>query len=145
LKRRPFATSGTTSKEANGYDAPSMQTLGVDGYFPEPVIATFQQVGKYKLPLGSVSNQNNGGVLRRDGVGDLNSRPNVYMPQWSAPSRGTVVNQTGGMVLVPLNSYEASQAPANAFVANADQASLLAQFMASRSPRYAGLSSMSGE
>lgn len=145
MKLRRFAASGTRTDDARGYDAPSEQTLGIDGYYAEPVIAPFQQVGLYKLPLGSVSNQNNPGVLRHDGVESLNARPNVYMPIWAAPTRGAVVNQTGGMVVVPINSYAADQVQANSISPNADQSSLIAQFLASRSPRYAGLSSLSGD
>lgn len=139
--RRRNAVSGTDTEDAQGYDAASYQLLAVDGYYPEPVIATFQQVGKYRLPLASVSNQNNPGLLRKDGVGDLDSRPNVYMPIWSAPSRGAVVNQVGGMVTPPLNSYAAGFQQSNQFSANADEA----QFVGSLSPRYAGMSALSGE
>jgi hypothetical protein len=115
-----------------------MQTISIDGYEPEPVIAHWVQVGKYKLPLASVSNQNDGGLLRRDFVGDLNSGPNVFMPQWSAPTRGAVVNQTGGMVVAPINSYSAGQTQANPITVNADQASLIASFLASQNPRSSG-------
>jgi len=109
------------------------------------VIATWQQVGFYRLPLASVANQNNGGMLRNDGVNDLSSSPNVYMPIWGAPSNGKSVNQVGGRVQVPMSSYVAGQVTANAFVANADQTSLVAQFIQSKSPRYSGLSSNAGE
>ena len=138
MKFHPLASSGTPSEADNGYDAPSMQTISVDGYLAEPVIAPWQQVGKYKLPLGSVSNQNDGGPLRRDFVGDLYSGMNVFMPQWSAPSRGAVVNQTGGMINVPVSSYAAAQNQANPITVNADQASLANAFVMSQSPRYAG-------
>jgi hypothetical protein len=139
-------SSALTVDDAQGYDAASYQELGVDGYVSEPVVATFQQVGKYKLPLASVFNQNNGGLLRKDGVGDLDSRPNVYMPQWSAPSNGASVNQVGGMVQNPMASYLSNGVPqANSFTANADQAAAVAQFMNSRSPRYAGFSALSGD
>jgi hypothetical protein len=132
-----------TVDDDTGYDAASYQRLGVDGYTPEPVVAGYQQVGKYKLPLASVFNQNNGGMLRKDGVGDLDSRPNVYMPQWSAPSNGASVNQTGGMVQSPMSSYLSGQLPqANGFSPNADQ-SQLASFLQSRSPRFAGFSALS--
>lgn len=144
MKFLPLATSGTPSGLDNGYDAPSMQTLGIDGYFPEQVIADFQQIGIYKLPLASVSNQNNGGILRRDFVGQLRNGPNVFMPIWSAPTRGAVVNQTGGMVVLPLNAYTSSQARANSFSANADQAQLSAAFVASQNPRYVGTLSTAG-
>lgn len=137
---RSLATSGRASKDDNGYDAPSEQTLSIDGYEPEAVIADYQQVGKYKLPLGSVFNQNNPGVLRRDFVGSLKSGMNVdvAVTLYGAPSRGAVVNQTGGMVLVPVSSYAAGQSQANPITVNADQSSLLAKFIASQSPRYAG-------
>jgi hypothetical protein len=121
-----------------------MQGLGVDGYYPEQVIADWQQIGIYKLPLGSVSNQNNPGVLRRDFVGNLYNGPNVYMPIWSAPTRGAVVNQTGGMVVVPMAAYTSGQFQANPITVNADQASIAAQFVASQSPRYVGTFSQSG-
>ena len=137
MRFRPLAQLGP-SEQDNGYDAPSMQTISIDGYEPEPVIPAFWQVGKYKLPLGSVSNQNNPGLLRRDFVGDLNSNPNVFMPQWGAPTRGAVVNQTGGMVNVPMSSYSAGQTQANPITVNADQSSLIASFLKSQSPRYAG-------
>lgn len=140
----PLASHGTPSEQDNGYDAASMQTLGIDGYFPEPVIADFQQIGRYRLPLASVYGQNNGGVLRRDFVGALKNGPNVYMPIWSAPQRGAAVNQTGGMVVLPLNAYVSGQARANAFSANADQAQLEAAFINSQSPRYTGGLSQSG-
>lgn len=143
MRLKPLATSGTAAAEANGYDAPSMQTLGVDGYFPEGVIADWQQVGIYRLPLASVSNQNNGGVLRRDFVGSLYSGMNVYMPVWSAPTRGYSVNQTGGMVVDPIPSYMAGQVRANPFSANADQAQISSAFVASQSPRYTGGLSLS--
>lgn len=138
MRFRPFASHGTPSAEDNGYDEPSHQTISIDGYEPEPVIASWQQVGKYKLPLASVSNQNNPGLLRRDGVEGLYSGPNVFMPQWGAPTRGAAVNQTGGMVVVPMSSYTAGQTLANPITVNADQTALLASFMASQSPRYAG-------
>jgi hypothetical protein len=144
VRRRPLATSGTPAPEDNGYDAPSMQGLGVDGYTPLPEIAPWQQVGYYKLPLASVSNQNDGGVLRRDFVGDLYSGMNVYMPQWSAPERGAVVNQTGGMVVIPVASYTAAQNQANPINVNADQTAIAAAFMMSQSPRYVGSMSSSG-
>lgn len=140
MKFKPFASSGTPSEEDNGYDAPSMQTLGVDGYVPYPVIPHSQQNAIYRLPLASVYNQNNGGVLRKDFVGDLYSGMNSYMPYWNAPSRGTAVNQTGGMISVPMSSYASGQYIANPITANADQSSLVAQFIAARSPRYAGAS-----
>lgn len=144
MKFLPFASSGTPSNSDNGYDAPSMQGLGVDGYIAEQVIADWQQIGIYKLPLGSVSNQNNGGILRKDFVGQLRNGPNVYMPIWSAPSRGAVVNQTGGMVVLPLNSYASSQGRANPFNANADQAQLAGAFVATQNPRFVGNYSQSG-
>lgn len=142
---RRHAVSGTDTEDAQGYDAASYQHLGIDGYTPEPVIPTFQQAGKYRLPLASVSNQNNGGLRRNDVVGDLDNGPNVYMPIWSAPSRGAVVNLVGGRAENPMNSYAAGQQQANQFSANADQASALAQFLNSKSPRYAGMSALSGE
>jgi hypothetical protein len=117
-----------------------MQTIAIDGYEPEPVIATWTQVGKYRLPLASVSNQNDGGVLRKDFVGQLSSSPNVDVSQtiWGAPTRGAVVNQTGGMVVIPVSSYSAGQTMANPITVNADQSSLLAKFLDSQSPRYNG-------
>jgi len=130
--------------EDQGYDAASYQHLAIDGYYPEPVISAPQQTGLYRLPLASVSNQNNPGMLRKDGVGDLDSRPNVYMPIWSAPGGGRSVNQVGGMVENPMSSYAAGQ-QSNAFSANADETFAIAQFMNSRSPRYAGMSALSGE
>lgn len=145
MRRRPNAVSGTDTADAQGYDAASYQHLAIDGYYSEPVVATFQQVGRYRLPLASVSNQNNGGMLLHDGVGDLDSRPNVFMPIWSAPGGGRSVNQTGGMVQNPMGSYNAGQQQANAFSANADETSAIAQFLNSRSPRYAGMSALSGE
>lgn len=138
MRLLPFAVAGTPSREDNGFDVASHQTISIDGYEPEPVIATFQQVGKYRLPLGSVSNQNNPGLLRRDFVGSLYNGPNVYMPIWGAPTRGAVVNQTGGAIAIPVSSYAAGQAQANPITVNADQASLLNQFVASQSPRYSG-------
>jgi len=142
----PLAVSGTPSHDDNGFDVASYQTLGVDGYVAEPVIAHWQQIGKYRLPLASVFGQNNGGVLRRDVVGDLSSRPNVHMPIWNAPSNGSSFNQTGGMISVPMSSYTAGQNLANPINANADQSSLVAKFVASQSPRYtANLSTAGGE
>ena len=140
MRWRPLATSGRASQEDNGYDEPSHQTLSVDGYEPEAVIADYQQIGKYKLPLGSVFNQNNPGLLRRDFVGNLKNGMNVDVSTtlFSAPTRGSVVNQTGGMVLVPVSSYSAGQSQANPISVNADQSSMLAKFIASQSPRYAG-------
>jgi hypothetical protein len=132
------------SVQDNGFDVASYQTLAVDGYVAEPVIAHWQQVGKYRLPLASVYGQNNGGVLRRDFVGELSSRPNNYMPQWSAPSRGSSVNQTGGMINVPMSSYTAGQSVSNPITVNADQASMISRFISSKSPTYAGGLSTSG-
>jgi hypothetical protein len=145
VRFRPFATHGTPSEQDNGYDVTSHQLLGIDGYEPEAVIADWQQVGKYKLPLASVYGQNNGGILRRDFVGSLKSGANVdvSVSRWGAPSRGSAVNQTGGMIVVPVSSYTAGQTQANPITVNADQSSLLAQFMASRSPRFAGDFAMS--
>jgi len=131
--------------ETQGYDAASYQTIAVDGYYAEPVVATFQQVGIFRLPNASVSNQNDGGLLRKDGVGDLSSAPNVYMPQWSAPSRGASYNQTAGAAVPPVNSFVAGNVQANTFGANADASSAIANFLAQKSPRYAGLSVLSGE
>jgi hypothetical protein len=144
MKRRPLAVSGTPSPEANGYDAPSMQTISIDGYTPEPVIASWQQVGKYKLPLASVSNQNDGGILLHDGVENLYSGMNTYMPQWGAPSNGRSYNQTGGMISIPMSSYTAGQYEANPITVNADQASAANAFIMSQSPRYVGSMSSSG-
>jgi hypothetical protein len=142
--RRNHAATGVT-EDAQGYDVTSHQTLGVDGYVPFPVIADFQQVGEYRLPLASIFKRNNPGMLRHDGVEDLSSSPNVYMPQWSAPSNGRSVNQTGGLVVNPMNSFDAGQQQANTFSANADQATVIAQFLNSRSPRYASMSALSGD
>lgn len=130
--------------EDNGYDVASYQRLGVDGYTPYDVVPKWYQVGKYRLPLASVYGQNNPGVLRRDFVGDLSSHPNVYMPIWNAPSNGQSYNKTGGMVNIPMSSYTAGQTQVNAFSANADQNSMLAQFIASKSPTYTGTLSQSG-
>ena len=115
--------------ETQGYDAASYQTIAVDGYYAEPVVATFQQVGIFRLPNASVSNQNDGGLLR----------------QWSAPSRGASYNQTAGAAVPPVNSFVAGNVQANTFGANADASSAIANFLAQKSPRYAGLSVLSGE
>ena len=131
--------------ETQGYDAASYQTIAVDGYYAYPVIAGYQQVGEFRLPNASVYNQNDGGILRKDGVGDLSSLPNVYMPQWSAPSRGSSYNQTAGAAVPPINSYMAGNQQANGFNANADQADAISQFLAQKSPRYAGVSVLSGD
>lgn len=138
-------SSTLSVNDDGGYDAASYQHLGIDGYYPYPVVASFEQVGEYRLPLASVSKKNNPGMLRKDGVGDLDSRPNNYMPQWSAPSNGRSVNQTGGMAQNPMGSYQAGQQQANAFSANADETSAIGHFVGSLSPRYAGLSALSGE
>lgn len=125
------------SGKDNGYDVASYMPLGVDGYVAEPVIAHFQQIGKYRLPLMSPSRGKI--VLRRDFVGDLNSRPNVYMPQWSAPARGKMVTQVGGMVQQPMASYNAGMVNVNQFIANSDLSqTAAASFIAQKSARYTG-------
>lgn len=141
MRLRRFAASGTETSDREPANAASYQGVAVDGYVPEPVIAPYQQVGIYRLPLASVAKQNNPGMLRHDGVESLDSTPNVYMPIWSAPMRGAAVNQVGGMVIEPINSYDAQQVQSNQFSANADTAA----FIASLSPRYAGMSALSGE
>lgn len=145
MRFRPQAISGRPSHDDNGYDALSYQTLGIDGYYAEPVVAPWQQVGIYKLPLASVSNKNNGGILRHDGVENLNSEMNVDITGtiWGAPTRGAVVNQTGGMVNLPMSSYMAGQYQANPITVNADQASVLNRFMSSLSPRSNGIMALS--
>lgn len=125
-------------------NAPSMQTVSIDGYNPEPVVATFEQAGIYRLPLASVYGQNSSGPLRNDVVGQISSRPNVYMPQWGAPTRNPAVVQTGGAVQTPISPYNAQLLNVNAFIANADMNSTVAQsFLASLSPRNSGAPSYS--
>lgn len=139
-----FRPTGAQTKDESGYDAASYQHLGIDGYFPYPVVAPWEQVGEYRLPLASVSRQNDGGLRRHDGVEGLSSAPNVYMPQWSAPSNGRSVNLIGGTAVNPMNSFAAGQQQGNQFSANADQDAAIAQFINSQSPRFS-MSSLSGE
>lgn len=119
----------------SAYDVASYQGIAVDGYRANPVPSHWQQTGIYVLPLASPSRGKT--IRRRDGVEELSSRPNVYMPIWNAPNRGRMVVNTGGRVQNPLNSYQAGQVDVNAFLANSDLSALEAsQFIGGKSPRF---------
>ena len=123
-----------TTAEDNGHDAPSEMGLALDGYTPIAVPAQWEQTGKYVIPLMSPSRGKI--VLRRDVIGDISVRPNVYMPIWKAPTRGRIVTNTNGTAQTPMNSYSAGQVNVNAFIANSDLSSTVAaSFIAAKSAR----------